>query len=127
MIFEGVRAFDGAVRLEALDYLVLEGLAPLSGKLAGIFANAGFSGHDRPIFTLNPEERWIKVSARMNPQLVDRGLHLGKALDSVAARLEGSGGGHAVAAGARVPRQSMEEFVRELDKEVQLQLADEEA
>jgi single-stranded-DNA-specific exonuclease len=125
-IFEGVGLFEDAVHLDNIDYLVMEGWSKFSGKLAAIYANAGFSGNRRPIFTINVEDDWAKVSARVNPQLVERGLDLGAALSAVAPRFGGNGGGHDVAAGAKFPRAQMEGLLRELDREVGSQLAGEE-
>jgi len=125
-ILQGVDLFKSAVHLANIDYLVLEGWDEYAGKLCGIYANAGFSGHQRPIFTLSLDGSNVKVSARTNPRLVDRGLDLGRALKAISSRFEGSGGGHDVAAGAKIPAKSIEDFVRELDREVGLQLAEEE-
>jgi len=122
-IFEGVRLFKRAVRMPNIEYLVLEGWTEYSGKLSTIYANAGFARQDAPVFALNAEGQHIKVSARANPQLVKKGLDLGRALSRVAERFGGVGGGHDVAAGARVPRGCQEEFLRALDKEIGMQLA----
>lgn len=124
-ILAGVDLFESAVHLSNIDYMVLEGWDEYAGKLCGIYANAGFADHNRPIFCLSPDESSIKVSARTNPQLVDRGLNLGKALNVVSSRFGGSGGGHTVAAGAKIPLEALDDFVRDLDREVGLQLAEE--
>jgi RecJ-like exonuclease len=124
-ILEGVGLFESAVHLSSLDYMVLKGWDEYAGKLCGIYANAGFAGHHRPVFALSPDEGSIKVSARTNPQLVDRGLNLGRALNVVAGKFGGNGGGHSVAAGAKIPAEAMDDFVRELDREVGQQLAEE--
>lgn len=122
-IFEGVRLFGSAVRMGNLWYVPAEGWSEYSGKLAGIFANAGYSGRDRAVMVLTTEGPHTKVSARANPQLVRRGLDLGKALSVVAERLGGQGGGHDVAAGARFPKQLQGEFVSGVDEEIERQMA----
>jgi len=121
-IFEGVGLFSSAKHLENLDFLVLEGWTELSGKLSSIYANAGFSKGSKPVFALNIEEDHIKVSARVNPQLVKRGIDLGRALSVVSEKFGGSGGGHNVAAGARIPKQHMDPFIKALNQEIGLQL-----
>lgn len=121
-IFEGVGLFGSATHMSTLDYIVLEGWTEYSGKLSSIYANAGYSGQAKPVFALNLEDDTIKVSGRMNPHLVQKGLDLGKALSTSAERFGGSGGGHDVAAGAKIPRQFQDEFIKALNKEVGMQL-----
>jgi len=122
-IFEGVRLFGSAAHMSSMDYLVLEGWTEYSGKLTTIYANAGYARQDAPIFALNIEGDHIKVSARANPQLLQKGLDLGKALSSAAEKFGGKGGGHDVAAGARIPRRYQDEFLQALNREIEIQLA----
>jgi len=118
-----VRLFGSAAHMSSMDYLVLEGWTEYSGKLTTIYANAGYARQDAPIFALNIEGDHIKVSARANPQLLQKGLDLGKALSSAAEKFGGKGGGHDVAAGARIPRRYQDEFLQALNREIEIQLA----
>ena len=125
-IFEGTSRFSSAKHGVNADFLFLEGLLDLSGTLCGIYANAGFAEDRRPVFGLSQNGDWVKISARVDPQMVTRGLHLGRALEKVCGRLGGSGGGHDVAAGGRIPTEAVEELVKALDEEVGLQLSGDE-
>ena len=64
----------------------------------------------------------VKVSARANQQLVDRGLNLSKALKKASKQLNGVGGGHNIAAGATIPKGKEEEFLDLLEKEIKNQI-----
>ncbi|MDD1772156.1 MAG: DHH family phosphoesterase [Methanomassiliicoccales archaeon] len=60
----------------------------------------------------------IKVSGRMKRDLVERGLNLGEAMKQAALKVNGTGGGHDVAAGATIPEKKMSAFKKALDKEI---------
>ena len=53
----------------------------------------------------------IKVSARANQILIDRGLDLSEAIRKSAKHFDGVGGGHSIAAGATIPKGTEEEFL----------------
>lgn len=53
----------------------------------------------------------IKVSARANQVLIDRGLDLSVAIGKSAKHFDGIGGGHNIAAGATIPKGTEEEFL----------------
>ena len=58
----------------------------------------------------------VKASARALPEHAKRGVHLGQAMEKAAESLGGTGGGHDVAAAARVPLEKREEFIARLVK-----------
>jgi RecJ-like exonuclease len=64
----------------------------------------------------------IRVSARGTPQLVEHGLDLGVALRAAATAVDGTGGGHNIAAGATVPRAGFDEFLSRVDDLVAAQI-----
>ncbi len=64
----------------------------------------------------------VKVSSRGTKYLVSKGLDLSSALKKSAEKFGGNGGGHAVAAGATVPMDKEEEFLKSVDEIVGLQL-----
>lgn len=76
----------------------------------------------KPIVAFAENEEGIKVSARANYRLVEKGLNLGKAIKIAAEKLGGSGGGHSVAAGALIPRGMEEKFLELFDELVGEQL-----
>ncbi|MEM4946000.1 MAG: DHH family phosphoesterase [Archaeoglobaceae archaeon] len=78
----------------------------------------------KPIVAFAENEEGIKVSARANYKLVEKGLNLGKAIRIAAERVGGSGGGHSVAAGALIPQGTEEKFLEFFDNLVGEQLND---
>ncbi|RZN16451.1 MAG: DHH family phosphoesterase, partial [Methanosarcinales archaeon] len=64
----------------------------------------------------------VKVSARGNQDLVRRGLNLAKALSTAAKKVEGTGGGHDIAAGATIPSTAKDEFIIHLNEEIKKQI-----
>ena len=68
-----------------------------------------------PILAFAESDDGTKVSARGTQGLVKRGLNLADAIESCAARFDGIGGGHNIAAGATIPNGSKDEFLELMD------------
>jgi len=64
------------------------------------------------------EKKGVRISARAKEHLVKKGLHLGKIMEKVGTIIEGSGGGHAGAAGANGKR-NLDEAIKFLVKEIE--------
>ena len=64
----------------------------------------------------------IKVSARTTQTLVSNGINLSVAMNHAASQVNGIGGGHSIAAGATIPIESEEDFIKFLEQEIRLQL-----
>ncbi|AMM53357.1 DHH family phosphoesterase [Pyrococcus kukulkanii] len=64
------------------------------------------------------EKGGVRISARAKDYLVKRGLHLGKIMEKVGPIIEGSGGGHAGAAGAN-GKKNLSEAIKFLVKEIE--------
>ncbi len=60
----------------------------------------------------------IKVSSRATKELVEEGLNLGEIIGEICEELEGEGGGHNVAAGAKIPRENKDEFIEMLKEKI---------
>ncbi|KUH32455.1 single-stranded DNA endonuclease [Thermococcus celericrescens] len=87
----------------------------LVGIAANIAINAGLVDPEKPVVVLadsDEDESLVKGSARTTERALEKGYHLGDALREVAEKLGGEGGGHAIAAGIRFPRDRIEEFIR---------------
>ncbi|NJE01178.1 bifunctional oligoribonuclease/PAP phosphatase NrnA [Thermococcus sp. JdF3] len=77
------------------------------------------------IAVVGSEKKGVRISARAKESLVKKGLHLGKIMEKVGPVIEGSGGGHAGAAGAngkgnldegiKLILKEIERFLREVD------------
>ena len=65
----------------------------------------------------------VKVSSRGTQELVARGMDLSEAMRTIAGGMGGVGGGHNIAAGATIPSDRRDEFLRLLDEMVGSQLS----
>ncbi|MBN2250481.1 MAG: DHH family phosphoesterase [Candidatus Altiarchaeota archaeon] len=95
------------------------------GVIAGMAYGAGIIPSDRPILAFaddRDDPEMLKVSGRANWGLVRRGLHLGNALREESRKFGGEGGGHDIAAGARIPKSDKNEFLKNMDKKMGEQL-----
>jgi len=105
--------------LENIRYLRMENMEA-GAVVAGLGIRYLFT--DKPLLTLNRKEQVVKVSARGNRLLIDRGLDLSAALSRAAEAVGGAGGGHNVASGASIPPGSEERFLAIVDETVGMQL-----
>jgi len=111
---------DGVIQMEHLQYFTTN-----EGSLAG--AECGLAmqyilDQNKPTLALSEFTDKTKVSSRGTKYLVSKGLDLSAALKKSAEKLGGIGGGHAVAAGATVPTDNLQQFLKSVDETVALQL-----
>jgi single-stranded DNA-specific DHH superfamily exonuclease len=95
-----------------IRYLVMDN-APTTGPIATIFSRYLFS--DRPFVAINIKKDVAKVSSRTTMRMSEV-VDLGEIMGIVARAVGGRGGGHRVAAGANIPPDRVEDFIREVDK-----------
>ncbi len=95
----------------------------LVGVIAGMTYGSMNVKTTKPIvaFALTDEGE-LKISGRGNYDLVRAGLKLGTALNEAAKPLGGEGGGHDVAAGAKIPPGKKDEFLKRMDEIVGKQM-----
>ncbi len=121
---EGIRFVDknGIEELQNIQYFHAKDNIPdtIVGIVAGMCFHKG--NREKPIIAFAESEKGIKVSARATYRIVEKGVHLAKALQRAAEAVGGVGGGHSVAAGATIPEGKEEEFLRLLDKIIGEQL-----
>jgi len=111
---------DGGSAMEHIQYFHAPDPA-LAGAQCGL-AMQYILDQSKPTLALSKSRGKIKVSSRGTKYLVSKGLDLSSALKKSAEKLGGIGGGHAVAAGATVPIDKEEEFLKSVDDIVGLQL-----
>ena len=70
------------------------------------------------IAIVGSEKKGVRISARAKESLVKKGLHLGKIMEKVGPVIEGSGGGHAGAAGAN-GKKNLDEAINIILKEIE--------
>ncbi len=98
---------------ECIRYLIMEN-GTSTGPIASVFSRYLFS--DRPFIALNiKKDGRVKVSARSNRKMAEI-IDLAEVMRIAAEKTGGRGGGHAVAAGANISVDVVDEFIREVDR-----------
>jgi len=89
----------------------------MTGAFSSVLSSAGNLSADHAIIVLTrAEDGGFKLSARAPTKLLKMGVNLGAALNTVAKKYSGFGGGHNVAAGAHVRVEDPNNFLKELDE-----------
>ncbi len=106
--------------------IVLHGRDEVSDRIVAALSSiisSGMVGTRKPLvaYAFSEDGEWAKVSARLPPTRPK--VNLGAVLREAASRCSGQGGGHDVAAGARVPVEKLEEFLRTVEELVRRQLS----
>lgn len=114
--------------LRALNRIIKEGLTRMkniqyfwnkkpgiAGVLCGIIMEY-VADKDKPTVALTTRDDGVRISARATFKLLEKGVDLSEALGISAKAAGGSGGGHAIASGASVPVDRLNEFLHELDR-----------
>lgn len=96
-------------------FLLLDARGVIPDSIIGVVAGMVFpGGRGKPILALSLEESGkIKLSTRGTRKLVEAGLNLGKILSESCAAVGGVGGGHNIAAGATIPNERLDDFLKE--------------
>ncbi|OYT34973.1 recombinase RecJ [Archaeoglobales archaeon ex4484_92] len=114
---QGIRLVDeiGIEELENLQYFNAGN--EISDTVIGIIAGLVLYKFNvnKPIIAFAETDGGIKVSARANYELVEIGLNLAEAMKIAARLVGGIGGGHSVAAGAKIPEGTEGKFLEILD------------
>ena len=103
--------------LEEREHLIiLHGGSAISDKMIAAVASIISSSLEKPLvaYALSLDEEVVKISARLPPGR--QGPDMGAILHEAAALCSGQGGGHDVAAGARVPADELERFLKLVDE-----------
>ena len=109
-------------QLENIQFIhVRESTYP--GVISGLGALYLFD-RAKPIIGVYSGDEKAHISARATRNLVNRGLDLGTACREASKSVGGTGGGHNIASGAKVPSGKLDEFLSSVDKIVAEQLAD---
>lgn len=96
----------------------------LVGAVASMLSTSDILTMDRPlIVTAKTKNGAIKISARATEKLVEEGVQLGELLASISERFSGLGGGHDIAAGAQIPSEEVEEYLKELNEKLREQIS----
>jgi len=115
-------------RIEELNNIyVVRGEGVINDKIIGTISSilsTNLAKPEKPIiaYSIVKEENLAKISARAIDPVVSKGLNLGEILRVVAEKYSGKGGGHNIAAGAQVPIQELDSFLKLVDEFVKKQL-----
>jgi len=118
----------GMGRIEELgDIYVVRGEGVIDDKIIGTISSilsTSLKKPEKPIiaYSIVSQENLAKISARAIDIVVRRGLNLGEILRVAAEKCSGKGGGHDIAAGAQVPINELDAFIKTVDKLVREQL-----
>jgi len=101
-------------------FLLIDGRGVISDSIIGVVAGMLYpGGRNKPVLALSLEESGkIKLSTRGTRKLVENGLNLAHVLTESCAVVGGVGGGHNIAAGATIPADKLDEFLKEFAKRV---------
>jgi len=89
------------------------------GIIAGMSYSAGIVNSKKPVLGFaddNEDDEMKKVSARATWEIVRRGVDLGYIMREYSKVIGGEGGGHSIAAGARIPKNRISEFLIMVDE-----------
>jgi len=104
---------EGFEELNSFRYFYSKN-SSMGGVICGIATNFMLD-NKKPLISIVRNKDEIHVSCRGNQSLVSNGLDLGAAMKEVAKKLEGHGGGHAIASGATISLSKEKEFLKIVD------------
>lgn len=112
---------NGPKTLKHIQYFHV-GESTYTGVIGGLAALYIFD-RTKPTFGLYTGEEQTHISARAPKALVARGLDLGAACSEISSQVGGTGGGHNIASGAKVPSKNEKAFLKLMDRAVGKQLS----
>ncbi len=111
----------GAVReMKAIQHATVSD-PPLAGTVMGLALNS-FLNQEKPAIGISEQGDKAKISSRGTRYLIGKGLDLAYALKVASESVGGYGGGHPIAAGATIPKEKTDNFLKKLDEIVDIQL-----
>jgi single-stranded-DNA-specific exonuclease len=93
----------------------------INDKMVGAISSilvSNLPNQEKPLIAYSnlQEEGIAKISARTMDSVVSKGVNLGEIMQEAAEKFKGKGGGHNVAAGAQVPIEDVNEFLKIVDE-----------
>jgi len=120
-----IEAQDGIIQfgINLQYYLTLKLNPAIVGVVIGMLLGARIADPARVILGVAvQDEDFFKISARTTRAQVARGVNLSAAMREAAEKEGGEGGGHNIAAGARIPRERLQKFLSAVDHLISHQL-----
>ncbi len=109
-------------RIEEMESIyVLHGGQTIDEKVISAIStilSTNMPNMEKPVIAYSniPEENLMKVSARTVDTLTRRGFNIGEIMRVASEKFLGTGGGHDIAAGAQVPYEQKDRFLRYVDE-----------
>ena len=97
--------------------------ADFIGTVTTITMSNGFFTSPVVMGVAEAEKDKVKISSRASKEVVEAGLNLGEIVGELAEGLDGEGGGHNIAAGAKIPQEKKRDFIEKLDSAISEELA----
>jgi RecJ-like exonuclease len=95
----------------------------MSGAISSMLSSSNtFDPNKALIVVTKPKDQEIKISARISRILLEKGVHLGEILNNISPSYDGVGGGHNVAAGAKISSNKLDLFLNELENKISEQI-----
>lgn len=93
------------------------------GTVTTISMSNGFFSAPVVMGVAEDEKEKVKVSSRASKEVVEAGLNLGEVIGEICEEVDGEGGGHNIAAGAKIPEDEKENFIEMLDEKIEEKVA----
>jgi single-stranded-DNA-specific exonuclease len=93
------------------------------GTVTTITMSNGFFDSAVVMGVADAEKEKVKISSRATKEVVEAGLNLGDIIGEICEELEGEGGGHNIAAGAKIPQENKQDFIEQLNSVISEELA----
>jgi len=91
----------------------------MTGAVSSIVSSSNLFGTGKVTLVITTrKDGAVKISARATDNLVSMGVNLGKILQTLTADYGGSGGGHAIAAGATVDKDKLDGFLATFERTI---------
>ncbi len=124
---EGIRFVQEKGVVEEKEFYFFDAGEKISetivGIVAGMLYGSGIIESNKPIIAFaRTKQGEIKVSGRATMDLVRKGLNLGKAMKEISKKIQGEGGGHAIASGMKFPKEFKEKFIELMNEKIKEQL-----
>jgi RecJ-like exonuclease len=116
---ERVKEFENIYVVSGENFIDDKIIGAISSILSGSLPNP-----EKPLIAYSgvEGEDIAKISARTSDAVTSKGLNLGEIMQVAAERFLGKGGGHNVAAGAQVPMEDIDDFIKTVNELVGKQL-----
>lgn len=91
----------------------------MTGAVSSLISSSSLFGPSKvTLVTTTTKKGEAKISTRATQELVEKGVNLGLILQGLSLKYGGNGGGHAIAAGATIPRSQRDNFISEFNEAV---------